>query len=227
MVDHSLTYRRYKFRNIPHIIRLRAICAFLRENKVSSESYADIGCSNGYLTNIIARYIKANNVIGFDHSKNILDARTTYPQYNFKYINLNEVTDIQEQYQFISCFETLEHVGNWKNGITNITNYCAEEGKILITIPVEIGLLAALKNIVKLTIYRDDFPLPVTKARYIWSVLLCKDVSKYRLPAEGYGPHFGFDYRQIEKFIKENHGSSFDIKCSNKLNTRFIYMIKK
>lgn len=66
-VDHSLTYRR-GLRNLPHRRRLRAIVAALtRGGAPRVEGFADVGCSNGYVTAILRERLAPARTVGFDH----------------------------------------------------------------------------------------------------------------------------------------------------------------
>jgi hypothetical protein len=57
VINHSQTYRYNNLFNIPHIVRLMKIKSIVRKftfNK-SFNKYIDVGCSNGYLTNLLSK----------------------------------------------------------------------------------------------------------------------------------------------------------------------------
>jgi len=114
MVDHSRTYKVKSVRNAPHISRLKNILSFLDSNpNICGKSYCDVGCSNGYITNIIMKRYRLSDVVGFDHSKdNLKVARKLYSAISFRNIDLNHSIVSNKKFNLVTCFETLEHVGN-------------------------------------------------------------------------------------------------------------------
>jgi len=203
-------------------MRLRKILKIIDKNykPAPNNTYADFGCSNGYITSIVKdRYnMKA---FGFDRNKeNLILAKNKYPDIQFSTVDLNETIN-NNKYSLITCLETLEHVGNLKIALDNLIN--ANNGFLLITVPIEIGLIGLMKFIVKTMIY--GYTLKELKAetkKYFLSLLFGERISKYRENRPGWGTHFGFDYRDIDdhlSFRNVNH------KAFNRDITRF-YIIK-
>ena len=119
-LDHSLTYKRKGLKNILHKRRLKKILNILdSQNLKSTDSYLDVGCSNGYLTNLISKKYGFLISLGVDNDNNNLDiARDKYNHINFEHIDLNNSTvNTKEKYDVITCFETLEHVGDIENAL--------------------------------------------------------------------------------------------------------------
>ncbi len=79
-LDHSLTYRKKGAKNILHKGRLKTILRILDAQKLKSTySYLDIGCSNGYLTNLITQRYGFSISKGVDHdTENLNIARDKY-----------------------------------------------------------------------------------------------------------------------------------------------------
>lgn len=205
--DHSITYKDKKIKNLPHKLRLKNIIEIIDgiENKIS---YADIGCSNGYITNIIQQKYHIDTVDGYDHCEdNLSVARSSYRDINFHYIDLNEVVSIDKKYDLVTCFETLEHVGDIDNALANIINMKKSTGRLLISVPIEVGSIGILKFIVKTLVYKynlseiNDDRETLFYWRYLLSLLLFKNISAFRKSKSGYGTHFGFDYRSIDIFL--------------------------
>ena len=223
-IDHSITYKKFRLKNIPHILRLRKIKEVVNKNlKNKNPSYADFGCSNGYITNIIAKEINATKVDGFDWTENVTLASELYPEYKFGKFNLNEVYFDGISYDLVTCFETLEHVGSIKNAVSNLLTRRNDSGVLIISVPVEIGVIGIIKYLLKRILYRYSLPLKTNDYNYFKSLLKGDDISSYRETADGYGSHFGFDYRLIDKYLLDYE---HDIYVSSFISfTTKIYVI--
>src|SRR3990167_7696349 len=227
--DHSKTYKEKKLRNIPHIMRLRDIERLIRENKGGDvHRYADLGCSNGFLTNRIGRILKADQIIGYDHNReNLACASNQYSDITFLFTNFNEKGAIKEKSDFVTCFETLEHVGEPQIAVHNIINALNEKGTAVISVPIEIGVRGLLKLIVKTFVYKYSMEeLPEGRAnfgRYLWALLTGERISRFRDKRCGWGTHFGFDYRDIDETLKEER---IEYTAKNCGFTRF-YIVRK
>lgn len=226
-VDHSLMYKAKGLKNIAHQLRLKAIIKEIKKNAGNRQivSYADIGCSNGFVTNIIATMLEPNTIVGLDcKQKHLTKGKNDYPYIKFCNFNLNVLGAANEEYDLVTCFETLEHVGKISNALANILKSCKRNGLIIITVPIEIGVVGYLKYIVKTRIYGyklDELGIQDTK-HYERDLLNNNDISKYRCEKKGsYGTHFGFDYRIIDQYLKSRH---IEYKAKNKLFTRFYFI---
>jgi len=228
--DHSLIYKDRSIKNWPHRQRLKEIQSVIHKeslNEIENLTYADIGCGTGYLTEIVANLLHPSEVYGFDHYTEHLEiARSNYPSYQFEILNLNEPSDIR-RFDFVTCFETLEHVGNAYTAIDNLLNATKSGGTLLITLPIEIGPVGTFKFLAKTLIYKyklDELLGGGTQLynKYLLSLITYKDMSKFRDQRSGWGTHFGFDYRRIDEYL-ESRGVSF--RAKNIVTTRY-YVIK-
>ncbi|RKY37164.1 MAG: hypothetical protein DRP78_01830 [Candidatus Omnitrophota bacterium] len=222
-IDHSITYKNNFFKNYPHRQRLRKIFYYLDKIK-NKTTYADIGCSNAYLTNRIAKKYNIDLVTGYDFcQENLAIARNNYANLEFFYFDLNhkffqqqsvddESKTIQnnyQQYSLVTCFETLEHVGNVEIALQNILKMVEKGGYALITVPIEVGFWGVLKFVIKVLFYNYNMAeLNYTKGKlrslhlhYLASLIFNKNITKYRMAENGYGTHFGFDFREIDKLL--------------------------
>ncbi len=227
--DHSQTYKKITFRNLPHIARARSVKKIIKNIPLHNfPVYYDVGCSNGYLTHLVAKLIGAKITIGWDHSKdNLLIARSLYPEMNFHCIDLNKPYSIIDKADFITCFETIEHVGDISEAINNIDNMVKKSGQILYTVPIESGLIGAIKYLIKK--YFFNYTLEeISTDEEVWKDYECtlfsgKDISVFRGKKAGWATHFGFDYRNFEQKIKQKYAI---VKTWNSGTTRFL-LIKK
>jgi hypothetical protein len=123
------------------------------------------------------------------------------------------------------CFETLEHIGNCMVGLNNLLRSTSEGGTLLITVPIEIGLIGIIKFLVKTLFFRyrlNELPGRMLYFKYLTSLVLHRDMSKFRDKRYGWSTHFGFDYRLIDRYLKSN---LIKYRSETIMTTRF-YIIK-
>lgn len=229
VVDHSKTYQTKSLRHLPHRMRLKTILSLL-DSRVSSgdRSFADFGCSNGYITDIIARRYAIREAHGFDYEEeHAADARKTYPDITFGTANLND-PDPSGSFDLVTCFETLEHVGDLESALTHLLSSTAKGGLLFVSVPVEIGFRGLVKFLAKSVVYRSGYQSHLQELsqgdigwRYFWSLLLYKDISRFREKRTRWGTHYGFDYRVIDRFLAAR-GLRFS--AINRFTSRF-YLI--
>lgn len=222
--DHSKSYSGYGLRAIGHRKRLSIIMRSLQDFDIKPGStYCDLGCSNGFITEQIRDkfFLIAT---GMDHSaEHFKLGRLRHPKINFRIVDLNQSYDEALKFDLVTCFETLEHVGQLENGIQNIVGRIAKGGIGLISVPIEHGYRGIIKYLVKKLIggYNTD-ELGISEAEYRKVLFWGMRLSQTRPKADGYGTHFGFDYRDIDENLHEN-GISF--LAFNRGMTRF-YIIE-
>jgi SAM-dependent methyltransferase len=224
----DLTYTDKRLKNLPHRMRLKSIFRVIDSEGLSKKerlSYADIGCSNGFVTNLIAGYINPSIVVGFGHGLEMLKrGGKKYSHIKFSYLELNEPSNVGK-FDFVSCLETLEHVGNLDSAIDNLINTTKSGGTLIITVPIEVGFIGTVKFLLKTLFYNYNLTeLPGHKLyfRYLKTMLSNGDISKFRDNREGWGTHFGFDYRLVDKKLSE---LNVEFRSFTRATTRF-YIVK-
>lgn len=148
---------------------LRTLSARVQNNKILT--YADFGCSNGFITSEIARGLGIKGAVGFDYSDNVDVGKQIHPEICFRRFNLNVVDQNIDKYELVTCFETLEHVGNLQAAIENICARRARSGILMITVPIEVGWIGVLKYALKRVVFRYDLPLNCTDREYLGALL--------------------------------------------------------
>jgi len=220
--DHSQSYKGFGVRAIGHRLRLRAIFKELKSMDIPpmGAHFCDLGCSNGFITQKIQAYFNFNSAVGLDHEfDNLTFAQRSYPEIEFRIIDLNKPPEVDRTFDLVTCFETLEHVGNLQNSIRNILSRIAPGGKCLISVPIEHGLRGFLKYLVKKIVFRYSVSeLGVPEHCYFRLLLGGDRISKSRPKADGYGTHFGFDYRDVDDLLVE---SGVNFIAYNNAMTRF------
>ena len=204
-------------------MRLRAIRRTLRAGiKYPPKNYADFGCSNGFITNQIVELLGVSDATGYDYSDNVLVGSALYPKVRFQRLDLNIAHGNLDRYELVTCFETLEHVGNMESAVANVCQSRTPEGSLLISVPIEIGWIGLLKYVIKRFLFRYDLPLLCNDFEYIAALLRGERIGRFRRPETGYGTHFGFDYRDVDELLVRHAGAP--VKSWNAGTTRFYFI---
>lgn len=220
LTDHSKTYRLNDVRNIAHVMRLKAILRTLVAHvKHGPATYADYGCSNGFITSQVAERLGVARAHGFDYTDNVDVGARLHPHIRFKRLDLNVVHNDLVTCDLVTCFETLEHVGNMESAVRNVCSSRGPSGSLLITVPIEIGWIGFLKYLIKRFAFRYELPLACNDRQYALALLRGERIGKFRKPASGYGTHFGFDYRDVDELLGRYAGAP--VRAWNSGTTRF------
>ncbi|MCZ6777655.1 MAG: class I SAM-dependent methyltransferase [Acidobacteria bacterium] len=157
----------------------------------------DVGCSDGMLLFSLERYSAFSIGIDFSHSM-VKWAKRFSPQSSVMVSNGLALPLKDNSFSRVFCLEVLEHVTNPDSVIAEITRVLDHQGKAVITVPIEIGPALLLKRIVSrlLRWNRGD--------HYNWSQLWQAGVMRSVHSLEHKQDHFGFDFRKIERTLK-NH----------------------
>lgn len=220
-IDHSMSYKGFGIRAFSHRHRLKSIFKEMMDmNILEGESFCDLGCSNGYITSMIHRKFGFGESVGFDYeAENLKTAKSLYRDVEFQFLNLNAYDIHDRKFNIVTCFETLEHVGNLEAAVKNILSRISPGGKALITVPIEHGLRGFFKYVVKKFVFRYSVSeLKISEMRYFHILFRGRRLSESRPTADGYGTHFGFDYRDVDDLLSVN-GAIF--KAYNIGMTRF------
>jgi 2-polyprenyl-3-methyl-5-hydroxy-6-metoxy-1,4-benzoquinol methylase len=170
----------------------------------------------------VAQEIGASDVVGLDWSENLAVAESKHPRFRFKKIDLNIKSDVGMVFDFVTCFETLEHVGNISNAVDNIHQSCKNGGVIFISVPIEIGVVGIIKFLAKRVLFCYKFHLRGGELAYFRDLMFGERIGKYRQVQESYGSHFGFDYRDVDDVLKNI--KCCEMKVWNSGTTRFYLL---
>lgn len=86
------------------------------------------------------------------------------------------------------------------------------------------GIRGIAKFLAKTIVYKYDLKeLPGERLyfKYLISLLTHRDMSRFRDRRFGWGTHFGFDYRVIDRYLKSG---GYRYRAKNKVTTRY-YLI--
>jgi 2-polyprenyl-3-methyl-5-hydroxy-6-metoxy-1,4-benzoquinol methylase len=218
MLDHSVIYRSQRFVHWHHKVRLRQIVGEVSRFRDAS-SVADIGCSNGYVTNLLSE-VCAGEIYGFDYLPECIEsARSTYSHIDFQRADLNRQVKWGRTFELVCCFETLEHVGNLPAALDNVFAAIQDKGRLIVSVPVEIGLWGLTKYCLKTLSGYSMEEIDAGRGEYFLALVLDRDISRFRKESYTWGTHYGFDWRVLEERIStEMHIE----KAYTKFATRII-----
>ncbi len=238
MIIHEDSYRGIGISAIVHKSRLRKIVRIIGGlNFPDKGKLADFGCSNGYLLEILLEslpQISDLDLFGFDHSKELLEAARTKNLHtvSFEHIDLNNQSpDTNKLFDIVTCFETLEHVGNAANALDTLIGSCKSGGTILLSLPNEVGIQGLLKYVGRKVLRKNaygNFFQNHSELKYFWCLVTNKPITIFRTPvSDGWGPHLGFDWKVIVEHIKANSTCKILKKHNSFLGFNYIFIIKK
>jgi 2-polyprenyl-3-methyl-5-hydroxy-6-metoxy-1,4-benzoquinol methylase len=199
-------------RALPHRLRLRKLLARMRHYDFSAGNYADVGCGDGYVTAQVMRVTGAQRCDGLDYDTSLLGSgEKTFREISFLPFNLNRSLNGSVQYDFVTCFETLEHVIDLPIALGNLLHLTKPGGLLVLTVPIEIGFVGTTKFLAKTVLWRDRlteaFPRrPGMHRDYLKALVLGHGISRFRRDGNslGYWPgHWGFDYRELDRLLNE------------------------
>ncbi len=223
-----------------HRQRLFAIVDTFKQHVPSPvETWADFGSAGGFVIGFVMHHDQspARRIIGFDHQQASIDLgkRKGLPNTEFRHFELNAVAEPAERYDLVTCFETLEHVGDAHAAVTNLCNHVAPGGLLIVTIPIETGFMGTLKfwgrKMARRNPYGDFFE-GKSRASYLWKVATNQSLDGWREPGQfAYGPHLGFDYRSVVSDLRNRYvkGGEFTEVHSapTKLRTSYLVVLRR
>jgi len=108
--------------------------------RVAGKSALDVGCGVGYGAQLLARH-GAAKVTAFDVSLEAIDhARRFYAHPVLKYLVASaEDFSFVSQFDVITCFELIEHLGNQYEAVQRIAASLAPDGILVISTPRPVG----------------------------------------------------------------------------------------
>jgi SAM-dependent methyltransferase len=220
VADDSI-YTGHTLHSVPHRIRVWQVISELRAMPPKTFSYADVGCGGGSITQRIVEAIQPSRAAGYDSNPNLIAAAANlFPDISFRVWNLTQNPVHCETYDLVTCLETLEHIEDYKSALSNLLGISA--GTLLITVPIELGILGAAKFIAKTILGRKPLGSEHSGSSfaYVKTLLAGGDISGFRVHSnDGFWvSHTGFDYRKIDDFLKSRH---IDFSARNRGWNRF------
>lgn len=212
MWTHAETYQGFGFDKLIHRGRLRAILQVLGEARLGpAGDWADFGCSDGYILDIVRSRLAGDGwrLHGFDHSLPLLEEgrKRGIAGARFEVFDLNRPDRrLANSFDVVTCFETLEHTGHFRNALDNLLGAARPGGLVVVSVPNEVGLPGLIKFTGRAVLRRNpygDFFRERSALRYTLRLLVGADLEPFRIPAaDAWGVHLGFDYRNFESYLR-------------------------
>jgi SAM-dependent methyltransferase len=213
---HEDSYRGRGVAAAMHRRRLRALIALHRSLDIpEGAAVADFGCSNGFILAVLQREVFRDRVArihGFDHADHLiaLARDRNLPNACFDRFDLNQLDDTHRgEFDVVTCFETLEHVGNVENAFDNLVRTCKPGGTIVVSLPNERGVPGLVKFFGRKLLRRNaygDFFDECSEREYVSALLSGRRIDVFRQPpAPAWGPHLGFDWQVVFDFIRREY----------------------
>lgn len=117
---------------LDHVERYKCACRYVNEKIV-----LDISCGTGYGSKIL-REAGAIKIVGIDVSEEAVDfARNKYRMdgLEFRVGNILDIDSLENYFDVITCFETIEHIENQKKTFTELRKVLKSEGLLIISSP--------------------------------------------------------------------------------------------
>ncbi|MCX7551864.1 class I SAM-dependent methyltransferase [Xanthomarina sp. F2636L] len=197
------------------------------------ERLLDFGTGDGFLLQCIHAENSKAKLVGFDPLDFMFqELKETIEKNQLEQIQItNNLTDLgSKSFDVVSCLEVLEHFSETeqKRRLLEVKNQVKDEGRIIVSVPLETGFPSLLKNSVRFLIGQNK---EEASFKNIIKSFLSLNIERQR---EGYiYTHIGFDHKKLETVFK-----TCDLKICKKefspfkyfygiINSQVFYILKK
>ena len=217
-----------------HLRRFNIAINLLHFNK--NDFFLDYGTQDGYLiSKIINNLDQPKILVGYEPVSlefKKLDQKLKANDKNniFFSSELNLIINKYPKFNKISCLEVLEHMTPSKQDeiLKEISELLEKNGKIVISVPIEIGVASFLKNIIRYFIgQKHEGSTLVNIFKSLFGMKILRQESNF------INSHIGFNYKELEKLIYKNNFiiykkiySPFTL-IGAFLNSQVFYVLKK
>jgi len=190
-------------------------------------SVLDFGTGDGYFLNLLNQN-KDVKITGYEPIRDMFEQlEETVSDKEIALIN--NLEESKERFHVIYCLEVLEHFREeyQLKRIREIKGKLDKKGKIVISVPIEVGFASLLKNIVRISISQVEKD---TNFRNIIKALFYKKVERYEQANYIY-THIGFNYKKLEELFKLEELTIIKkvyspISFLGTLNTQVFYVLE-
>lgn len=223
------------FRRFSHRTRFKIGLDLL--SNIDNCAVLDFGCGDGHFLKELSAHHKGKHIslVGLEKYADIyMDNDIKNKDLLFFYDDAaldNHILNAGK-FDYITCFEVLEHCHfSVQTAILQkLDSYLKPDGKIIISVPIEIGITALLKNIFRFR-WAPDKRFEGYSFKNIIKSTFYLPISDYR-SQNIYFTHMGFDYRQLIKiinnyFIVEKKTYTPLHNMNHVLNSQVFLILKK
>tara|TARA_B110000971_G_scaffold203003_1_gene223200 strand:+ start:3417 stop:4121 length:705 start_codon:yes stop_codon:yes gene_type:complete len=170
-------------------------------NLKSNDKFLDIGTGDGYFLKLVNKK-KIKKIVGYEPNNRLFKILKENLQYNKNVILKKDLIKYSEPFSKISCLEVLEHLrlSDQKKILDLIKKNSTNKSTILIGVPIEIGLVSFVKNMIRIFIgesHENTNFINIFKS--VFNLKIKRKNSKYN------NSHIGFDFNSIQKLILNNN----------------------
>lgn len=163
------------------------------------EKVLDYGCGSGQFLENLHQSFPLLKLVGFEP---VMKIKLSSAIKIYKDIELlAKDATMYGKFDVICCFEVFEHFNEafQKKMVENMMRLLNEDGKVVVSVPIEVGPPALLKNMMRTRKFFNPKATEATIKNILRSTLFLP-IEEYR-KREGYLSHMGFDYRNLEKLF--------------------------
>lgn len=214
-----------------HLKRFNVLANLI--NLKDEDIFLDYGTGNGYLLTLLATNQPNAEIVGYDPIDWIFEElRDNINTSGFKNIKAcKKLSDIETlKFNKINCSEVLEHFSESKQieHIKTMCNLLDDNGSLFFSVPIETGLTALIKNIVRVATNQRHSNFSVKNVlRSVFYLKVDRKNDEY------INSHIGFNHKEFEKLlinqnlvITKTAYSPFNF-LKGFLNSQVFYVLKK
>ncbi len=223
----QLYHSRHRVMNWVHAAHINE--AVRLANLDGSQRFLDAGCSDGEL--IVRANGRYSIAVGADHN---IEALKTLKQRLADDGNLIALQgDVcrmpfpDQSFDTICCLETLEHVYDMPGAIAEFKRILADDGTLIVSVPIELGLPVLLKQGV------SNLCFGGYRGKYSWTEIWHAATGRMdKIKRESLSSHKGFDFRtvrdELKKHFKHITQAGLPMKwLGSLLNTQVIFTARE
>jgi cyclopropane fatty-acyl-phospholipid synthase-like methyltransferase len=198
-----------------------------------NETVLDFGTGDGYLLQCLHEAYPKAKLSGFDPLDFMfqeLKETIETNQLNQIFITNDLNTLKSESFNVVTCLEVLEHFSetNQRKRLLEIKDLLQDNGRLIISVPLEVGLPSFVKNTIRFLIKQNKGDATL---KNIIKSLFGMDIERQQ---DGYiYTHIGFNHNKLETIFKECHLEIIKKEYSpfkylyNIINSQVFYILKK
>lgn len=164
----------------------------------------DYGCGDGYLLKLCSKIIPSQNLFGFDPAD--IMHKEAVKNVGKKIKVVKNINELNKKFTKIACLETCEHLadGDLKILLSSIKKLLVSNGQIIISVPIETGIPATLKNLFRFAKNKNYDNLSFnSKIKALFSRSIVRKTTEKISNINYIYTHIGFNHRNFELLLKD------------------------
>lgn len=175
------------------------------------ERVLDFGTGDGHMIKLLAAASDLHQIVGYEpRSEPFDELKRSVAGLDCSVVSITSSLDevMSTTYDQVCCLEVLEHMttSNQRRILNVIRSVLNVNGRVLISVPVEVGPGGLLKNLARIALHQTHDNTTVTN---VLKSLFCIPIK--RADAEFIPSHIGFNYHDLQRTI---------IECGYKIDRR-------